>query len=264
MDRKSFEEGIILALASPPIPHVVKKQPIAYSYNGVILPALPELSAEDKEIYRHLVVTDNVTEVYAYACASLTAELAEDFLGRTYYAVTPKTPFLMCEIVSSMRDRNKWSEWEMVSDSAEFKFRFDSWTNHDIVALDGTTPYAGSETTPIYLPYVLYNGDEIIDDDGYGAACTIFTAMDFTYGDILRITINGVSGEYVVKGEETNELPYVGNVCLLDGNGDMEDDGGDFAFTIAKVVPSSHQCYFYTRTAGTYQLKIELIEQAKE
>lgn len=48
MNRKEFEEGIILGLVCPPVPRVIKREPIAYSYNGVRMPAIPnEIAASE-------------------------------------------------------------------------------------------------------------------------------------------------------------------------------------------------------------------------
>ena len=53
MKRKDFETGIILGLSLPPVPQI-PREPIAYSYNGTILPKLPEW---DRSVYPFAVLT---------------------------------------------------------------------------------------------------------------------------------------------------------------------------------------------------------------
>jgi hypothetical protein len=264
--KKDFLKGLAMALAiegakivAPDVP-----EPIAYSYNGAILPALPELSAEDKEKYPHLVISTYLLNWQAYMLSSpLTAEPGENFYGDPIYALTAKAPFLRCELSPSMHDRDKWTEWETVDDVSEFNFNSSYyWVDHDVVAFDGTILYKRGNRNPIYLPCVIYEGDVITEDNGYGKYTeTINLLSDIANGDVCRITVDGVSGEYTAEIKE-NDFFKFGNRFLT--YGDYADDGGDWYMVDATTFSALRSVYFYTRTPGTHHVKIELLEVAKE
>ena len=130
MDRKSFEEGIILALVSPPIPHVVKREPIAYSYNGVILPKLPEW---DREKYPYAVI-GLLDGVYYFTYHYTTYAVYEN---GTYY-VSPSAMFAY-----ALTD----GEWESTT---LIKSLTAVWSNYDMQTTDGTLVLSASDPIPVY------------------------------------------------------------------------------------------------------------------
>lgn len=150
-DRKAFEEGMILALVSPPLPHVAKKEPIAYSYNGVRLPGLPEWDkeaypyafirctnigsfSEDTKQVRLLILSEmptsdyNVTFEEAYDCY-LTEEAATEAGYDTY---------------------GKWIEKNFSSQTGSYLTLQVFWSNFDFFKTDGTLVVAAFEPIPVY------------------------------------------------------------------------------------------------------------------
>lgn len=140
MNRKDFETGLILGLVSPPVPHVVKKEPIAYSYNGVILPKLPEW---DREVYPYAVLQDNgnyhrltISSKPIYGKASgdkvyfSTGSNAE---GRTWELYPGDTEW----------DEGWWTPSVLVLVPV-------LWANHDVLYEDGNLYLAKSDPIPVY------------------------------------------------------------------------------------------------------------------
>lgn len=233
------------------------RKPIGYSYNGTVLPELPKTDLP------YVTTAIWLAQSVAYAFSEpLTAEPYKGMNGNTYYSPQANTPFLMCKLMLDRRERNYWTEWETVVDSGEFHWGDESWANHDIDASDGTKFYSASgDPTPVYLPTVLYDGEITTEDASYSdsASATAFLSLDIADGDILKVTINGVSGEYTAEVVETSRQVQVGNAGLNGNDVDAPDDGGDWLVAESTTNSGFPRAYFYTRTAGTYQLKIELI-----
>ena len=146
MERKSFEEGIILALVSPPIPHVVRKQPIAYSYNGVILPKLPEW---DKTVYPYAVIgkVSNYPDVYILVMGENAPTYSSDTGKVTIAMSSTAKPLQVAKCASP------YSAWGGVADWSYHMCDFWTdfyWTNTDILDEDGTVYMAASEPIPVY------------------------------------------------------------------------------------------------------------------
>jgi hypothetical protein len=216
-----------------------------------------------------MAINHSSLETYAYAFTEpLTANITTNLFGNQIYSPVHKTPFLMNKYVldSASPRRGRWSGWEVAPEGTSINFSInDGWVNHDVIASDGTKPFVGSEPVPVYLPCVLFDGEITAETD---AGNFTFDVINYLFGlapgDVLGITFDGVYEECTVEFEYEGE-PYslvVGNRGLTDS--DAEDDGRDFYMCNFYYFAPYHGAYFYTRTPGTYHLKIELIATAKE
>lgn len=86
----------------------------------------------------------------------------------------------------------------------------------------------------------------------------------FAVGDTIRVTVNDDFGEYIAKRRLSLPQGIVGNEYLWDS--DVADDGGDWLVgngmydEMGLLNPIAvRSILLYTRTEGTYQLKVELI-----
>jgi hypothetical protein len=110
---------------------VVKKQPIAYSYNGVILPALPEW---DREMYPYAVI-GLLDGVYHLTYHYTTFAVYDD---GTYY------------IPGSGTSAYALTDGEWVFTHLWLKSLTAVWANYDMQTDGGTLVLAASEPTPVY------------------------------------------------------------------------------------------------------------------
>ena len=241
-----------------------EKQPIVYTYGSTFFPKIPE---RDEMAYPYLAITIMYGTFNAYAfSAPLTAKPVPGITGGTAYEITSELPFIKSKLSINVYEHDEWSEWETVTDATVSLSDYGNhtWVNHDIVASDGTKVFsAGGDLTPVCLPIVLYDGEVTTDQPDWAdnANGTVATHFEFSVGDTLRVTVNGVSGEYTAEGGRNISLPLIGNAWQYDS--DMADDGGDWALCEASAGSGLRKAYFYTRNPGTYQLKIELISIAQ-
>lgn len=112
----------------------------------------------------------------------------------------------------------------------------------------------------------LFEGEVTTELDGRGTANIQLLNVDsgltskaFSVGDTIRYTVDGVS--YVSTATEVdvgvkNCYSYcVGNQYL--GYTDLADDGGEYMVDASNNIFGRHFLYFYSRSAGTYNVKIE-------
>ena len=144
MDRKDFETGIILGLCLPPVPQVVRT-PISYSYNGVVLPKLPEW---DRSVYpyafifvgsvlRRLTVLPearHLTIPEGSETAFITAEEGMSYMSASYYEGSAA-----------------WGQFTTYT-AEETKLLSNSphWANYDIKNPDETVYLEASNPVPVY------------------------------------------------------------------------------------------------------------------
>lgn len=170
---RSWLTGYVLGLAGKPmLPESSGKtpdtQPTAYSYNGVVLPKLPEW---DKTVYPYAVIYNSIknAELYGTRVKVLTQPVAyqeynilfvNGLNGKTYGVHETSGTYESIDYVLSD------SEW--VKDPDDFNLRMDIevisssasyagvkgemlWSNYDINNLvDGGIYLAASEPTPVY------------------------------------------------------------------------------------------------------------------
>ena len=142
---KDFLEGLAISAACHVLP-VRKKQPIAYSYNGVILPALPEW---DRERYPYMCMTTNSSNSVVNLHMSSEPVVYDGKLNvtmiRTAYVPKPRL------FVSWTENNNAWGE--IAEPSTDYNIYYSNpliWTNTDIVKSNGDVYMAASEPVPVY------------------------------------------------------------------------------------------------------------------
>lgn len=153
---KDFLEGVAISAACHVLP-VRKKQPIAYSYNGVILPALPEW---DREMYPYAVIRHS--KAYSYTVNGVTYSDVEK-----YALVVADEPFYgedvadgygagcMFSILKTWICRtpelSTWEFGEGINSPGVSRPVPGIWANHDVLDKDSEEVYiSASEPIPIY------------------------------------------------------------------------------------------------------------------
>ena len=228
-------------------------KPVAYSYGNICIPQLPTY---DEASYPYVYI-HHYSTAYAFSSA----------LTVTKSVVTTKAtleaPFLRSTLEADENGKEYWTEWEVVTESTTIYPSTTAWANHDIIKTNDGSVYLakGGDPTPVYLPEVLFDGEATAVDSGYGySSCTIYATNAFMVGDTLRVTINGVSEECTLERVETSNQIQVGNAGLNGNDTEAVDDGGEWLLAwVSSASPTDRRVYFYIRTAGTYNLKVERI-----
>ena len=129
---KDFLEGLAISAACHVLPaRKVFREPIAYSYNGVILPKLPEW---DREKYPYAVI-GLLDGVYHLTYHYRTFAVYDD---GTYY------------IPGSGTNAYALTDGEWVFTNLWLKRLTAVWANYDMQTDGGTLVLAASEPTPVY------------------------------------------------------------------------------------------------------------------
>ena len=153
--NKDFAKGMIVSMALKALP-VRKKSPIAYLYNGVRLPALPEW---DRERYPYAWITyhgtsDNVS-YYRFIFSATNAVKKYIFGKGDYLAVVNTTAYIL------YTDDDNWTFlFENNSNDNVLSTHKLLWCNEDILDSSGNVYFEASDPIPIYNEPVnyLYNG----------------------------------------------------------------------------------------------------------
>lgn len=146
---KDFLEGLAISAACHVLPaRKVFREPIAYSYNGTILPKLPESElpyAFMKYTPSGVAVKD---AVYLY------------FLKDTVYKYEDGRPYLnvVSDCVAYRGTSSGWTEHTISADTewicvdAVYLNTWESpvWSNFDIIGEDGYVYFTASEPVPVY------------------------------------------------------------------------------------------------------------------
>lgn len=132
---KSFVKGILLGMVGKPLPISQGKEPIAYLYNGVRLPKLPEW---DRGVYPYAVID----VVNSTTCLNLYALLPT--VNGNQYVFADK-----CAVIYYTLKGDTWEYFDSLTIS-QASFDDMIWASHDIINADGTTYLAASEPTPVY------------------------------------------------------------------------------------------------------------------
>lgn len=158
---RSSVMGLILGQFSSPLP-MAQKEPVAYLYNGVRLPKLPEW---DRGVYPYAVIVHyNYSLMHKHVYVLY---LMKDINIRKVFESAPGFPFeymfyqagdieYSVEIIKD-KYATEWGEPTELEESKRFSIGDIMWTNSDIVlAFDtgtgdaGTLYLAASEPVPVY------------------------------------------------------------------------------------------------------------------
>lgn len=139
-DIRECIEWLLAGLCSRPLP-MGAREPVAYLYNGVRLPGLPE-------------EWNPVTHPFAFMYRSVNGyrvifsenpfyETADD--GTWLICVTVGEPALQANFAGT-----EWKDWETVRISRICSAAVVTWANFDVVDSEGNTILAASDPVPVY------------------------------------------------------------------------------------------------------------------
>ena len=115
-------------------------EPIAYSYNGVVLPPLPEW---DKETYPYAFINASIGKVLKVS--------KEPALYGPYKPVGGASLIYWGANKTSVLSNGVWGSFGEESDSSNSASTSKIWSNHDIINTeDGSVYLAASEPVPVY------------------------------------------------------------------------------------------------------------------
>lgn len=152
-DKRSFLKGLALGLAGKPLEFAPGKEPVAYLYNGVRLPKLPEHDEAHKyaamgkfgNIYRLILSTVPLIHK-SLLLSAWQVKTNEDGESLTYQCAAPYDP----------NEPLTWN-WEQqdttthtAGGTAIFVMAELHWADYDICKESGTVYLAASEPVPIY------------------------------------------------------------------------------------------------------------------
>lgn len=135
---KDFLEGLAISAACHVLPvRKVFREPIAYSYNGVILPALPEW---DRERYPYAFIAHSA-ERYIYFFV----------LDEPTYHEGSDGVWYISAVSHSVTDYEDPSEWRPGSgNTIDRACTGLMWSNFDMLSWTGSVLLEASEPTPVY------------------------------------------------------------------------------------------------------------------
>ena len=141
---RSSVMGLILGQFSSPLP-ISQKQPVAYLYNGVRLPALPEW---DREMYPFAFIrydSSGESATYLYCVESFEYSETPGIAGMGWGLIVPATS-LICKL-----ENGSWGTFgnHNVFGQGVYDYLI-HWTNFDMLAKDGSIYIAASEPIPVY------------------------------------------------------------------------------------------------------------------
>lgn len=153
-DLKAWLVGFALGLAGKPLPFAKPKQtPVAYLYNGVRLPPLPEW---DREKYLYVYIwavgwthpSDYITMYKLDVCSSPIRYGMVDGELSAYLEAGTESAMYNCP-----KTDGEFKAWEYHSEYVLSKTAkvYPFWTNHDVISdTDGSVYYAASDPVPVY------------------------------------------------------------------------------------------------------------------
>ena len=140
-DKRSFCLGMALRLMQNRLPlSSSQKEPVAYLYNGVRLPPLPEW---DKTTYPYAVIDSS-----GDLCVSKNSPRVENVMGTMKVCASGKTDDAVLIYKKDVATGN----WEYFSSKMYKYIPLDEtvWTNTDILYNDETVFMEASEPIPVY------------------------------------------------------------------------------------------------------------------
>ena len=146
MDKSSLTLGWLVGRQIAGQRRAVEKQPVAYLYNGVKLPALPKV-----EGYPYAIIRSFPHYQYAYLSIAPEYVFTTDWLGISAVVRFPKG--LISYLVRWDGDDglpSEWSEEAVISNSSDTNLEAISWSNFDIYTPSGDLYLAASDPIPVY------------------------------------------------------------------------------------------------------------------
>lgn len=143
MDKKSMTLGLLIGRQLAGL-RSARKEPVAYLYNGVRLPALPEWDRE-KYPYAVIVFRKATEEYYLYTLSNKVH--GETVIFDTYY-YRSKAPYDCFHI-----ENDSWVWWFFQEDgdlNSNPKTHTIIWANHEIIDVDGSVFLDATEPVPVY------------------------------------------------------------------------------------------------------------------
>lgn len=138
-DLKSWLTGFALGFSGKPLPLNTGKKIVAYSYNGTVLPKLPEW---DREMYPYAVIVK-----YQYAPNWRFLFFSALPLEQNGNNFTVPADYIRYEI----QDITTGTEWVYVGTGETYGGTgWAMWANTDILKADGTLYLSASEPIPVY------------------------------------------------------------------------------------------------------------------
>lgn len=150
-DLRSWLTGFALGFSGKPLPLSTGKKLVGYSYNGTVLPKLPEW---DREMYPYAFMLDKPS---LYLCSSLPCAAVQTVLSPGYMGIFATGD---CDVIR-YEPTTDGGSWQRVSETAEsfstsemiigLAFFDLLWTNTDIINTEDRTVFlAASEPIPVY------------------------------------------------------------------------------------------------------------------
>ncbi len=143
---KAWLTGYALGIAGKPLPFAGKKEPVAYLYNGVRLPKLPEW---DKEAYPYAVIAQTLSGdgavVFGFAVCADPWYVGSYSSGDNFVGADGNG--FQWTLIDGVWVQNNmfWGTYNISDDG------YGVWSNHDVIdTTDGTIYLTASEPVPIY------------------------------------------------------------------------------------------------------------------
>lgn len=240
-----------------------------YSYNGMILPGLPELP----EAYQHITIGRNRTE-----SVPIVAPYTHYLYATDRIPVWTQLPGLAVGFNSwglNCTDGSmniQWygydgSSWVFIKQEtmteSDYAQCWPFWANYNLLKSDGNLEVAESEAVPESNPNIIFKATltTLSETDGDHTRGVYeqrsLPLGDFVKGKPVRAIVDGVViGEKTSTGDDW----WVGNLWLLGGSG--TDDGSDYYICFGDGFMETSS--FMSRAAGTYEVIVENVVPVTE
>jgi len=145
MDKQSMTLGMLIGRQIAGL-RSARKEPVAYLYNGVRLPAIPsEIAA-----YLYVVIqysSPGTSYVFGFSQKPTTYETVWNLTEKVVVTGVPEGVEFGMAYKSSSGDK-----WNVHSNPGPHESRLDKtlWANYDVLDLDGSVYIAASEPIPFY------------------------------------------------------------------------------------------------------------------
>ena len=150
---RDYVKGLILGLSGKPLP-MSQKEPVAYLYNGVRLPKLPEW---DREAYPYAYISKSGTGTRTTYCLSICTSLytSVDEDGDSWSLYAEGCLKSVTGIAPALIDATEWSQLDPYNNGNKYKVcNYDSdyvfWSDHSFSGPNGEEWITASDPVPVY------------------------------------------------------------------------------------------------------------------